>query len=44
MSKGTIPAQPEGYADWLTQLKGDIAQARLRAAMAGELNTGSAVE
>ncbi|VVO50276.1 Putative nuclease YhcG [Pseudomonas fluorescens] len=34
MSKGTIPALPEGYADWLTQLKGDIIQARQRAALA----------
>lgn len=34
MSKRTIPAQPEGYADWLTQLKGDITQARQRAALA----------
>ncbi|MBK5303666.1 MULTISPECIES: PDDEXK nuclease domain-containing protein [Gammaproteobacteria] len=34
MSKGTIPALPEGYADWLTQLKVDIAQARQRAALA----------
>lgn len=34
MSKGTIPALPEGYADWLTQLKGDITQARQRAALA----------
>ena len=34
MSKGTIPALPEGYADWLTQLKGDIAQARQRATLA----------
>lgn len=34
MSKGTIPALPEGYADWLTQLKGDITQARHRAALA----------
>ncbi len=34
MSKETIPALPEGYADWLTQLKGDITQARQRAALA----------
>ncbi|MGP5486382.1 PDDEXK nuclease domain-containing protein [Pseudomonas helleri] len=34
MSKGTIPALPEGYADWVTQLKGDITQARQRAALA----------
>ncbi len=34
MSKGTTPALPEGYADWLTQLKGDITQARQRAALA----------
>ena len=34
MTKGTISALPEGYADWLTQLKGDIAQARQRAALA----------
>jgi len=34
MSKGTIPALPEGYTDWLTQLKGDITQARQRAALA----------
>ncbi|WP_338920757.1 hypothetical protein V0M98_28060 [Pseudomonas silesiensis] len=34
MSKGTIPAQPEGYADWLTQVKGDITQARQLAALA----------
>ena len=34
MSKGTIPVLPEGYADWLTQLKGDITQARQRAALA----------
>ena len=27
-------AAPEGYADWLTQLKGQIAQARQRAALA----------
>lgn len=27
-------APPEGYADWLTQLKGQIAQARQRAALA----------
>lgn len=29
-----IPALPEGYADWLALLKGDIAQARQRAALA----------
>ena len=34
MTKETISALPEGYADWLTQLKGDIAQARQRAALA----------
>lgn len=34
MSKGTILVLPEGYADWLTQLKGDITQARRRAALA----------
>ena len=34
MSKGTILVLPEGYADWLTQLKGDITQARQRAALA----------
>lgn len=34
MSKETIPALPEGYADWLSQLKGDITQARQRAALA----------
>ncbi|VVP82202.1 DUF1016 N-terminal domain-containing protein [Pseudomonas fluorescens] len=34
MSKGKIPALPEDYADWLTQLKGDITQARQRAALA----------
>lgn len=34
MSKETISALPEGYADWLTQLKVDIAQARQRAALA----------
>ncbi len=27
-------ALPEGYADWLAQLKGQIAQARQRAALA----------
>jgi hypothetical protein len=32
---GNTPlALPEGYADWLTQLKGQIAQARQRAALA----------
>ena len=34
MTKETISALPEGYADWLTQLKVDIAQARQRAALA----------
>jgi predicted nuclease of restriction endonuclease-like (RecB) superfamily len=34
MSKETISALPEGYADWLTQLKVDIAQSRQRAALA----------
>ena len=34
MTKETISAPPEGYADWLTQLKADIAQARQRAALA----------
>ncbi len=34
MSKGKLPAPPEGYADWLTQLKGDISQAGQRAALA----------
>ncbi|WP_223530896.1 YhcG family protein [Pseudomonas sp. GL-R-19] len=34
MSKETIPALPEGYADWLVQLKVDITQARQRAALA----------
>ncbi|WP_426208059.1 PDDEXK nuclease domain-containing protein [Pseudomonas sp. TWR2-1-1] len=34
MSKATTPALPEGYADWLTQLKGDITQSRQRAALA----------
>lgn len=34
MSDPRIPVLPEGYADWLTQLKGDIAQARQRAALA----------
>ncbi|MDX1297018.1 MAG: PDDEXK nuclease domain-containing protein [Pseudomonas sp.] len=29
-----IPTLPEGYADWLALLKGDIAQARQRAALA----------
>ncbi|MDO9622864.1 MAG: PDDEXK nuclease domain-containing protein [Pseudomonas sp.] len=29
-----IPILPEGYADWLALLKGDIAQARQRAALA----------
>ena len=32
---GSSPlALPEGYADWLAQLKGQIAQARRRAALA----------
>ena len=30
----TIPAAPEGYADWLKQLKTDIARAQQRAALA----------
>lgn len=34
MSPSRNPALPEGYADWLTQLKGDITQARQRAALA----------
>ena len=34
MTKETISALPEGYADWLTNLKVDIAQARQRAALA----------
>lgn len=34
MSKETTSGLPEGYADWLTQLKVDIAQARQRAALA----------
>ena len=34
MSPSRTPALPEGYADWLTQMKGDIAQARQRAALA----------
>lgn len=34
MSKGAIPALPEGYADWLAQLKGCITQAQHRAARA----------
>ena len=34
MTKETIPALPEGYADWLSQLKVDITQARQRAALA----------
>ncbi|WP_119741439.1 YhcG family protein [Pseudomonas sp. Larv2_ips] len=34
MTKETISALPEGYADWLTQLKVDIAQSRQRAALA----------
>ena len=32
---GSTPlALPEGYADWLAQLKGQIVQARRRAALA----------
>lgn len=34
MTKETISALPEGYADWLAQLKVDIAQSRQRAALA----------
>jgi len=34
VTKETISALPEGYADWLTQLKVDIAQSRQRAALA----------
>ena len=34
MSPSRTPALPEGYADWLAQLKGDISQARQRAALA----------
>lgn len=34
MSKGRIPALPDGYADWLSQLKGDITQARQREVLA----------
>ena len=34
MSKETISVLPEGYADWLIQLKSDITQARQRAALA----------
>lgn len=34
MTKETISSLPEGYADWLTQLKVDIAQSRQRAALA----------
>jgi len=34
VTKEPISALPEGYADWLTQLKVDIAQARQRAALA----------
>lgn len=34
MSKETISVLPEGYVDWLAQLKVDIAQARQRAALA----------
>lgn len=30
----TLPTAPEGYADWLTQLKTEIAQRRQRAALA----------
>lgn len=34
MSPSKTPVLPEGYAEWLAQLKGDIAQARQRAALA----------
>jgi hypothetical protein len=34
VSKETISVLPEGYVDWLAQLKVDIAQARQRAALA----------
>ena len=34
MSPSRTPALPEGYANWLARLKGDIAQARQRAALA----------
>lgn len=34
MSPSRTPALPEGYVEWLAQLKGDIAQARQRAALA----------
>lgn len=34
MTKASPPALPEGYVDWLAQLKGDIAHARQRAALA----------
>ncbi|MBU6960934.1 DUF1016 family protein [Pseudomonas sp. CVAP len=34
MTKNSPPALPEGYATWLAQLKGDIAHARQRAALA----------
>ncbi len=34
MSQSRIPALPEGYANWLAQLKGDITLARQRAALA----------
>jgi len=34
VTKETISASPEGYTDWLTQLKVDIAQSRQRAALA----------
>lgn len=34
MEKSPPPVLPEGYAAWLAQLKGDIAQARQRAALA----------
>lgn len=34
MTKETISGLPEGYADWLTQFKVDIAQSRQRAALA----------
>lgn len=39
MCKVAIPALPEGYADWLTQLKGGITQARQRAVLAVNADT-----
>ena len=33
-ARNTLLALPEGYADWLTQLKDQIAQTRQRAALA----------